>query len=218
MQTRVVKYGAKFDNDYRYEITSFREIGCEFALSKFGSKIGSFEINIPGSFNVSNATAAIVTALEYGVDINVAREAIAAFSGVPRRLEFIGCRRGRAVYYDYAHHPTEILASIDALRMLNCKPLTVIFKPHTYSRTKSLWREFVLALKSADYVILTDVYAAREPEIQGITSERLAHEIGKNAIYCPDNEVISVLDRYTCGAIVIMGAGDMELIKKEVLK
>lgn len=218
LQTKVVTFGAGEHNLYRYEITSFRDIGCEFSLSKYGSEIGRFALNIPGSFNVSNATAAIVTALEYGVDVETAREAISKFSGVPRRLEYIGQRWSRAVYYDYAHHPTEILASVEALKMLTHEPLTVIFKPHTYTRTKALWREFVSALKMADYVILTDIYPARETAIEGVTSERLACEVGSRAVYCPDDKVTAVLDRYTKGTIVIMGAGDMEFIKKEVLK
>lgn len=218
LQTKVVTFGAGEHNLYRYEITSYGDVGCEFSLSKYGSEIGRFSLNIPGAFNVSNATAAIVTALEYGVDADTVREAISEFSGVPRRLEYVGQRRGRAVYYDYAHHPTEISASIDALKMLTNQPLTVIFKPHTFSRTKSLWREFISALGMADYLILTDIYPARETAIEGVTSERLAREVGSSAIYCPDDAVISTLDRYTYGSIVIMGAGDMEFIKKEVLK
>lgn len=218
LKPRVVTFGAGERNTYRYEITAFREEGFEFTLSKFGSVIGRFFLGIPGSFNVSNATAAIVTAIEYGVDVDIIRQAIAEFSGVPRRLEYIGQRGNRAVYYDYAHHPTEIAASVDALKMLTHQPLTVIFKPHTYSRTQSLWQEFCTSLKNADYLILTDIYPAREPPIEGITSERMAHEIGKKAKYCRDEDVLNVLDFNTRGAIVIMGAGDMEFIKKEVLK
>ena len=218
LQTKVVTFGARSDNLYRYEITSFYENGIEFSLSKHGSEIGRFNLNIPGAFNVNNAVAAAVTSIEYGIDIDIIRQAIAEFSGVPRRLERVGQRRSRAVYYDYAHHPTEILASIDALKILTHEPLTVIFKPHTYSRTKGLWREFVSSLKTADYLILTDIYPARESPIEGVTSERLAVEIGGKAIYCRDEDVADILDKRTSGTIVIMGAGDMESIKKEVLK
>ena len=217
LKTRVVSFGSGENNDYRYSITSFKERGFEFTISRFGNVIGSFEINIPGVFNVHNATAAIVTSLEYGLDVNSIAEAIRLYRGIPRRLENIGRRYGREVYYDYAHHPTEIAASINALKELTHEPVTVVFKPHTFSRTKSLWKEFRDSLSIADYVILTDIYPAREECIEGITSERLAEEIGHTAIYCGDSDAVKNVDNYTRGTIVLMGAGDLERVKKEIL-
>lgn len=214
---RVITFGQGSAADYRYSVVSFREEGFDFTISKFGSEIGRFRLNIPGVFNVSNATAAIVTALEYGIDIKTVSEAIAAYRGIARRLERVGQRYTRPVYYDYAHHPTEIAASINALKMLTRDYLTVIFKPHTYSRTRSLWEELKTALSLADNVILTPIYPAREEQIEGITSQRLAYEIGSRAKFCEDDEILRHLDRHTDGTIVIMGAGDMEKIKKDVL-
>ena len=214
----VVTFGSGDNNDYRYFITSFFDGGFEFSLSKHENVIARFELNVPGIFNVHNAVAAIVAALEYGIDVRIIAEAIKKYRGIPRRLELIGSRHARQVYYDYAHHPTEIAASINALKMLTHEPVTVVFKPHTFSRTKSLWNELSAALSLADYPILTDIYPAREEPVLGITSEALAEHIGHNARYCKDNEVVRTVDHGTHGVIVLMGAGDFQEIKKDILK
>ena len=101
--------------------------------------------------------------------------------------------------------------------MLTHEPITAVFRPHTFSRTKSLWNELSGALSLADYLILTDIYPAREEPILGITSEALAGHIGQGARYCRDYDVIKILDRYTQGVIVLMGAGDLGKIKKEII-
>lgn len=214
---KVITFGQGSSCDYRYSIVGFRERGFEFTISKFGNEIGRFILNIPGAFNVANATAAIVTALEYGIDVDTVSEAISQFLGIPRRLERAGMRYTRQVYYDYAHHPTEIAASINAVKMLTHDFVTVIFKPHTYSRTASLWDDMKTALSLAEHVILTPIYPAREKEIEGISSKRLAREIGSRAHFCEDDEVLRYLDLYTHGTVIVMGAGNMENIKKDVL-
>lgn len=216
IKTKIITFGSSEGSDYRYSITAFRDGGFDFTVSRFGSIIGNFELNIPGVFNVSNATAAIALAIEYGIDVDVIKEAIRSYSGIAGRLEYIGRRYGRPVFYDYAHHPTEIYASIGALKIYTHQPLTVVFKPHTFSRTKALWREFCNSLSLADHLIITDIFPARESPIEGITSERLASEI-KNAVYSPDDSVISAIDHYTQGAVVLMGAGNFDKIKKEII-
>ena len=153
-----------------------------------------------------------------GIDIDKIYEAVSAFRGIPRRMELIGRAFGRDVYYDYAHHPTEIGASISALRGLNCGEITVLFKPHTYSRTKSLWNETCASLSLADYVVLTDIYAAREEPIFGITSENLARDIGDVAAYVKDGEAAEYIIKNTGGAIVLMGAGDLTEIKNQLIR
>ena len=214
----LITFGSSENNTYRYIITSFKEVGFSFTVLRNGIRVGDFELNIPGSFNVANATAAIAVSLEYGIDSATVSEALALYRGIPRRLEYIGQRYSRPVFYDYAHHPTEIKASIDALKMLTHSPLTVIYKPHTYSRTRSLWNELCASLSEADYVLLTNIYPAREEPIDGVNSARLAEEIGDKARYCRDEEILTQLDFYTSGAIVLMGAGDLEEIKRNILK
>lgn len=218
ISTKVITFGRSMGNTYRYDVTGFCEGNFAFDLYKFENKIGSFALHLPGAFNIHNATAAIATAIELGIDIDMIYEAISAFRGIPCRLELIGKVFGRDVYYDYAHHPTEIGASITALRGLNCGEITVVFKPHTYSRTKSLWNEMCSSLSHADYVVLTDIYAAREEPILGITSENLAREIGDSAAYIKDNEAVEYILRNTGGAIVLMGAGDLTEIKNQLIR
>ena len=218
LPTEVVTFGSGERNKYQYSVTSFRERGCAFVIKKFGERIGEFELNIPGAFNVENAVAAIVTALEYGIDVDTVSSAIASYRGIPRRMEYVGLRYGRRVFYDYAHHPTEMRATINALKMLTGDVVTVIFKPHTYSRTKSLWEEFRMALSLADYVILTEIYPAREEAIPGIDSRKMAIEVGERAVFLSDDDIIPYLDEKTHGAIIIMGAGELEHIKNDVLK
>lgn len=215
---RSVSFGSRDGNDYRYFITSFNEVGFDFTISRFGSCVGEFRLNIPGAFNVHNATAAIAVAMECGIDIEIIKDAISSYRGIEGRFEHIGYRLGRPVYYDYAHHPTEIRATVDALKMLTRQPVTVVFKPHTFSRTQSLWSDFVGALSLADHPIITDIFPAREEPIEGITSQRLASDIGSRAIYCPDCEVAEVVDLYTRGPILLMGAGSFKEIRKSILK
>ena len=217
INSRVVTFGQSQICDYRYSIISFRDVGFDFEILYHGASVGVFRLNIPGAFNLSNATAAIVTALECGIGAEHIREAISAYQGIPRRLERVGTRYNRAVFYDYAHHPTEISASISALKALTRDALTVIFKPHTYSRTQSFWEELKSALSLADHVILTSIYPAREEAVAGVSSELLAYEIGARAKFLEDDDILRHLDLNTHGTIVIMGAGDMEKIKKDVL-
>ncbi len=213
----VVTFGQGERADYRYLIVAFDD-GCyTFEISRRGNTLGSFKLSLPGVFNVTNAAGAIVAALEYGIDVETIKEAIESFGGIPRRLEYLGERYGRAVYYDYAHHPTAITATVNAVKMMTHGLVTVIFKPHTYSRTKSFWEQFRHALSLADHVILTDIYPAREEPIDGISSRRLAWEMGDHAIFCEDSQVLFNLDFNTAGAIIIMGAGDMEAIKEDVI-
>ena len=213
---KVITFGYSHDSDYRYQITEYRRCGFVFSVYRQGRELGSFELNIPGSFNVANATAAIAVATEQGIDKKFIAEAISTYRGIDRRLQPVGMRGRRMVYYDYAHHPTEIAASISALRQLTDEHITVIFKPHTYSRTAGLWLGFVSALSLADHLILTDIYAAREEPIDEVSSQRLASAIN-GAIYCSDDEILRAIDLYTRGTIVIMGAGDLEKIKNQVL-
>lgn len=214
---RVVTFGQSERADYRYLITAFRDTGMEITLYHHGTRVRKFKLSIPGVHNASNAAAAITVALEYGLDADTVAGAIESFRGIHRRLEYVGDRFGRAVYYDYAHHPTEIAASINALKLLTHDMVTVVFKPHTYTRTASLWSDFSSSLSLADHIILTDIYPAREEPIEGISSQALALDIGDRAIYSSDSEVCDNVDAYTRGVIVVMGAGELEHIKDELI-
>lgn len=216
--TRLITFSSKEESDYSYSIVSFADAGYSFSIKRKGKTLGIFSLPILGAFNVVNAVAAAIVAIERGIDVSVIKDALKSFRGVKRRLERVGTHYGREVIYDYAHHPTEIAASIDTVKMAYPGEVTVIFKPHTFSRTEYFWREFRANLDLADYIILTDIYPAREEPISGVTSENLAKTIGPKAIYCPDREVITEVDLHTSGTIIVMGAGDLEDIKNRLIK
>lgn len=211
---RVVSFGTSPAADYRYEVVGIGE-KTRFAVYARGERLGEFTLSIPGSFNLKNATAAIATAAELGVPAESIARQLAAFRGIPRRLQEIGRLAGRPVIYDYAHHPTEIAAGIDAVRAMGNDSVTVLFRPHTYSRTASLWEDFVRALRRADRVILLDVFAAREEPVAGVDSPSLAAAIGATAIYAPsDAEALALLFAEPPRATLLMGAGDLDGVKK----
>ena len=218
IKTRVVTFGRNEGNTYRYFVSSFDDSGFDFTLSKYGSKIGSFRLNIPGVFNIHNATAAIVTALEYGIDVEHAIKAINDFRGIPRRLEFLGEFMGRPIYYDYAHHPTEITATLNAAHDLDYNKVIAVFQPFTFSRTALLKDEFIAALSIADKVILTPIMGSREINTYGISSEDIA--AGLDNCICVknfDEAVETVMSVAGENDIVItMGGGDVYKIAKKI--
>ena len=209
-----VSFGASSLADYRYEILSVSDV-TRFAVYHRGEPLGEFCLQIPGSFNLKNALAAIALATELGVPSDAISRRLAGFRGIPRRLETIATRSGYPVIYDYAHHPTEIAAGIDAVRAEGQEQVTVVFRPHTYTRTASLWDGFVRALRRADRVILLDVFAAREEAIAGIDSRNLALAIGERATYArSDTEAALLLLEQPPCATMLMGAGDLDGVKK----
>ncbi len=214
ISTRVATFGAFSGADYRICNIAQGEGEFIFSLSKNGETLGEFTLKIPGVFNVSNAAAAIAAACECGLDIEAVRAALAGFTGIRRRLEYLGEYKARAVYYDYAHHPTEIYGVINALRTLGYDTVTVVFKPHTFSRTKDLYEGFVRSLSYADYVIIGDIYGAREENTASVSARSLAEKIGIGAHYSSDENVTKTLDNFTRGAIILMGAADFEEILK----
>ena len=163
-------------------------------------------MQVPGRHNAENGAMAACCALSLGIDAKVIEKALSEYKGLSRRLEYKGKFRGYDVYYDYAHHPSEIREAIGALRLLTDAELTVVFKPHTYSRTAAFFSEFARALSLADRVLLTDIYPAREEPIENITSEALAQAIGERAIYCAQDDVLPFLNG--SGIVVLMGAGN----------
>ncbi len=209
---RAVTFGLAPHADYLYNITGMDKLGSDFELSYRGKSLGLFHISIMGAHNVANATAAIALSLEYGIDVDVIRSALYEFRGIGRRLEHIGTLSGREVYYDYAHHPTELCAAISALRQAFGK-VSVIFRPHTYTRTRDLWHGFIDALREADYAVISRVFAAREEEIPDINSERLAAEI-PHAVALDGNKAVEYIISHTEGAIAIIGAGDLTDVKE----
>ena len=173
----------------------------------------SIELAVPGIHNVSNALACIALCHSYGIERAIIKEGLRKYTGAHRRFEFIGSFNGANVYDDYGHHPTEIKATASALKKKEYNKSWVVFQPHTYSRTKEHLEEFANALLDFDNIIVTDIYAAREKNTYGVSSEDIVnriHEKGRKAIYIPDfNEIKQYLkQRVEQNDIVLtLGAG-----------
>ncbi|MBQ6851658.1 MAG: UDP-N-acetylmuramate--L-alanine ligase [Oscillospiraceae bacterium] len=178
------------------------------------------DLNVLGRHNALNALAAAGTAWMLGIPGEAVTKGLAAFSGAERRMQLKGSYCGADVYDDYAHHPDELAATIDAIRTMNYKRIVVAFQPHTYTRTKALFSDFVRELKKADVVVLAEIYAARERNTVGISSKNLVEQI-PGSIYCetlPDvtdclRSVIQPGD-----VVLTVGAGDIYRAGEALLK
>lgn len=194
----------------------FDELGCaSFSLLVNGRDFGTIKMNVPGIHNVSNALAAAAVCHILGCDIDSVRLALSDFFGAHRRFELKGISNNIKVIDDYAHHPTEIKATLKAAKNGRHSKVWCVFQPHTYSRTKSLLSDFSNSFADADEVILADIYAAREADKGEINSKDLAKNIensGKSVVYIKSFEdIVSYLeDKAAPGDIIItMGAGDI---------
>ena len=196
-----------------------------YDLYNKGSFIGRIELSVPGDHNISNSLGAAAAALALGIDAGSIKSGLKTFGGTHRRFEYKGNRDGITIYDDYAHHPTEIAATLSAARKsFPDKKIWCIFQPHTYSRTFSLMDEFACAFKDADSIIIADIYAAREKDTGIVHSKDLVKNIklqGGNAIYIGDFSEIKnyVLNSCTNGDLCItMGAGDIFKVGEELIK
>lgn len=221
---RIITYGFSDQNDYYpIEITHDEQAHTVFLLHTPRGN-ATFTLKVPGNHNVSNAMAAIALADLLHIDRKITREALLAFSGTDRRFEYKGTIGGVTVVDDYAHHPTEIKATLQAAINYPHRELWCVFQPHTYTRTKAFLEDFARALSLADHVVLADIYAARETDTLGISSLTLKESIeklGHTCSYFPTFEEIQkfLLENCTTGDLLItMGAGDVHKIGENLLK
>ena len=179
-----------------------------------------FELPVHGHHNAVNALAAAGVAWMLGIPGEVAARGLASFHGAGRRLEYKGNYHGADVYDDYAHHPGELAATLEAVRTMGYQRVILAFQPHTYTRTKALFHDFVRELQKADIVVLAEIYAARERNTIGISSRDLAQRI-PGAIYCASlGQVTASLEELAQPGdmILTMGAGDIYHAGEALLK
>ena len=185
-----------------------------------GEKYCHFELPIYGHHNAVNALAAAGVAWMMGIPGDVTSRGLASFHGPGRRLEYKGQFRGADIYDDYAHHPGELAATLEAVRSMGYQRIILAFQPHTYTRTKALFDDFVRELSKADVVVLAEIYAARERNTIGISSRDLAQQI-PGAIYCASlGQVTACLEELAQprDMILTMGAGDIFHAGEALLK
>ena len=223
----IVTYGSKDSFDYYPTDIEYDGKGNpSFKAHIPGGEVLSVSLAVPGIHNVYNALAAIAVANILGIDKEHMTEALSRFGGTSRRFEHKGEIGGVTIIDDYAHHPTEIRATLTAAQNYPHNKIWCVFQPHTYTRTKALMDEFADALSLADHVILADIYAARETDTLGISSKTLCDKIlglGHECNYFPTFEGFSETEKFllqncTKGDLLItMGAGDVVKIGDELL-
>ncbi len=196
--------------------------GSAFSLRLRERDLGRFSLSLPGLHNVKNALAALAAALELGADVEAARRSLPLARGVERRLERLGMLAGAVLYSDYAHHPTEVAATIEALRQRHAGRILAVFQPHLFSRTRDYADAFGAALAAADAVLLADIYPAREEPIPGVTSGLLAAAARRDnprvAGPVPLAALASEVERMAPGfeAVAMMGAGDIDGVARSL--
>ncbi|MCX7603587.1 MAG: UDP-N-acetylmuramate--L-alanine ligase [Bryobacteraceae bacterium] len=177
LRRRALTYGQHAEARLRIEDLRVEAAGSRFRLRLDGAPLGEFALRVPGAHNALNAAACAGILLHLGVDADRVRAGLAAYEGAGRRMEWKGTAAGVEVIDDYGHHPAEIRATLAALRLRRPRRLVVLFQPHRYSRTQLLFDEFTSAFGDADLVYVTDIYAASEAPLEGVTGEALAKAI-----------------------------------------
>ena len=214
---KIITYSMSNKGEYTADLVTYDKRGnASFRALYKGNPIGNFSLQVPGQHNVSNALAAIALARELGIDAATIENGFESFHGTNRRFEYKGKMKcGATVIDDYAHHPTEIKATLHTAERVPHETIWCVFQPHTYTRTKALLPQFAEALSIADHVVLADIYAARELDIYGVSSRDLQAEIqklGTDCDYFPSFEEIEDFLRANVkdGDLVItMGCGDI---------
>jgi UDP-N-acetylmuramate--alanine ligase len=227
---RIVTYASgalcsdKSQADYYADITGWDEYGHPSFILHSENEDRKYALHVPGRHNVSNALAAIALSDLLKIDTDITGKALQAFNGTDRRFEYKGSVNGVTVIDDYAHHPSEIEATLNAAANYPHKTLWCVFQPHTYTRTKAFMKDFAKALSLADKVVLTDIYAARETDNLGISSQTLQHEIealGHECFFFPSFEQVENFLLKNCingDLLITMGAGDVHKIGENLLK
>jgi UDP-N-acetylmuramate--alanine ligase len=216
-------YGFSDDADLRAINLGKNGMSMSFEAVLRGESLGGFELSLLGSHNVLNSLAAIAVALELHIDVNKIREAISGFEGTQRRLELKGDVGGVRVYDDYAHHPTEIRATLKAVReSMDARNLCVIFQPHRYTRTKDLMKEYRASFGHADCVVLMDIYPAGERPIKGVSTSALIKGMNaKKTFHLNDrNEIVKFMRKTVAPGDVVLtlGAGNVWKVGEELVE
>ncbi len=223
IRKKVVTYGLNAQSDLRAVDISFHENESRFNLLNHGKDLGQITLMVPGLHNVKNSMAAIGIGLELGISFTKIKKAVESFTGVYRRLEIKADMDGVMVVDDYAHHPTEVQASLSALKSgWPQRRVVAVFQPHLYSRTRDFHDEFGRSFLNADVLVVTEIYPAREEPIQGVTGELIVNDARafghKEAHYVQDKKQLPgflMKTKKPCDIVVTLGAGDISRYSEE---
>jgi UDP-N-acetylmuramate--alanine ligase len=228
LKCRVITFGFNETSNFYAKNIKFNEKGCpSFDLYQNGVLRTSIQLSVPGEHNVSNSLAATAACTAMGVDLDVIKKTLESFKGTQRRFDIVGrTQSGITIVDDYAHHPTEIKATLAAAKNVPHNHIWCLFQPHTYTRTLALFDLFAEAFSDADKLILAEIYAAREKNIYKISSKKLQEEIKnkhpeKEVYFMPDFNSMAefVINNASEGDLVItMGAGDIYKVGELILE
>ncbi|HBR16101.1 MAG: UDP-N-acetylmuramate--L-alanine ligase [Deltaproteobacteria bacterium RIFCSPLOWO2_12_FULL_43_16] len=222
---RHITYGLTAQADFSARDIETTEMKTSFDVWRRGNSMGRVMVKVPGEHNVYNALAAIAVAMELDIGFEQAKDSIANFSGVERRFHIKGVANGITIVDDYGHHPVEIKATLKAAKDGWKQRVVAVFQPHRYSRTQDLFQEFLSAFNDADMLVLTDIYAAGEEKIPGISSEILYNSIKtyghRDVVYIPDKKDIpDYLNKIAKPGdmVITLGAGDIWQVGEEIIQ
>ncbi|MGM9615404.1 MAG: UDP-N-acetylmuramate--L-alanine ligase [Oscillospiraceae bacterium] len=220
LERHIVTFGLSGSADVRAVNIVSNGAQTDFDVLNKNAFFAHLTLHVPGVHNVMNALAATASAIELGISPLAVKYGLAGFSGANRRFEFKGKYNGADVYDDYAHHPGELKALLDAVEPMGYKRTIVVFQPHTYSRTKALFDDFVEQLKRPDLTYLAEIYAARETNTLGISSEDLSKQIPNSLFFATFEELEKALGwTIAPGDLVLtVGAGDVYKIGEALVE
>lgn len=225
LECKVLTYGMDPSCSYHAENISFNEQGFgEFDVMHHSICLGHIVLRVPGLHNVSNALAVIAAARNLGISMEQIQAGLLGFSGTNRRFQYKGTLNGVTIIDDYAHHPTEIRATMEAAKNYPHREIWCIFQPHTYTRTKAFFHDFAKSLSLADHIVLADIYAARETDTLGMSSALLCEEIKKLGADCHYFQTFSEIEDFVKShtvhgdMLITMGAGDVVNIGENLLR
>ena len=220
LERRVITFGLSPEADVSARNIVTQGAQTEFDVIYEGRVFTRLNLRVPGRHNIMNALAATASAILLGISPTAVKYGLSAFRGANRRFEFKGKYNGADVYDDYAHHPGELKALLDAVEPLGYKRVVLVFQPHTFTRTHAFFEDFVEQLKRPDLTYLAEIYAAREKNTLGISSADLAGKI-PNSMFFSNFEELEKALRWTAAPgdlILTVGAGDVYRIGENILK
>ena len=225
VEKRFVTYGLGTQADFLARDIAFKGMTSEFLVSWKGQTLGPIQLRVPGLHNVYNALAATAVGWDLQIHFSAVQAALGEFSGVNRRFQILGEPKGILVVDDYAHHPAEIQATLNAAKSGFGRNVIAVFQPHRYTRTQALVHQFATAFYQADRLFVTAIYPAGEQPIPGVQGEQIAERVKehghKSVSYIPAKE--DLVDAVTAAAhsgdiVLVMGAGDIWKVGEEIVR
>ncbi len=225
IERRIVTYGISDGADLAATQIEFQDFGASCQIRYMESPLGVLRLHIPGNHGILNALAAVATGIELEVPFDKIAAALESFQNADRRFQVKGNKNGVLVIDDYGHHPTEIIATLSAVRQASSRRIVAVFQPHRYTRVQALEEDFAGAFHDADLLVVLPIYAAGEQPIDGVTAENLAARIKKlghpNTVFAGDFSGASEILKDTLregDLLLTLGAGDVWKVGEEYLK